>query len=266
MSVQNSIVVVNHNAGSALMKMLSALRMEEAITCEVIVVDVASRDESASHAKMRFPSIRVRETRHNRGWAEAANRGLRDALGEVVVVCHADIVASIHDLIELADRVREGAVRRLAVMLPTLVDSHGHPLPFVGRLPGLASSTIGLFSPAGVRKLSLPSLEHVADHEWAILPCAAFNATVLDKMGSFDERFLRYYADADVCLRVHERSYRIGISRDIRVMHLPEKAEPGEDDLQLMRADHERYIAKHRPAWERGLVSVYEKLKKKKAG
>ena len=262
MSVQTSILIVNHNSGAALAKMLGALQLDEALTTEVIVVDAGSRDDSVAKVKQQFPTVRLIETSQSKGFPASVNRGLRDALGDVVVICHADIVAPIFNLVELADQVREGAGRRIAMMLPRLIDARGNELPFVGRLPGLSQNTIGLFNPSMVRRLYLPTLDHVADHEWSILPCAAINAELLQKIGEFDPRFFLYYADADLCLRIHQRDYRIGISRNIRVAHLARSEARDAEHLQLMRKDHERYITKHRPAWERGWVSLYGMLHK----
>jgi GT2 family glycosyltransferase len=262
MSVQTSIVIINHDSGPVLAKMLTALQLQQALTTEVVVVDSHSRDDSVVQVKLQFPSVRLIEMSHNRGFAAAANRGLREALGDVVVVCHADIIAPVFNLMELADQVREGAGKRIAMMVPRLIDAHGSELPFVGRLPGLSQNTIGLFNPSMVRRLYVPSLDHVADHEWSILPCAAFNVELLQKIGDFDDRFFLYYADTDVCLRMHDREYRIGISRNIRVAHLAKSQPPNADHARLMRKDHERYITKHRPAWERGWVSLYGMLHK----
>jgi N-acetylglucosaminyl-diphospho-decaprenol L-rhamnosyltransferase len=262
MSVQTSIVIINHDSGPTLAKMLTALQLEQALTTEIIVVDAHSRDDSVPTIKQQFPTVRLIQMPHNRGWAAAANRGMRDALGDVVIVCHADIIAPIFNLLEMSDQVREGAGKRVAMMLPRLIDAQGSELPFVARLPGLSQNTIGLFNPSMVRRLYVPSLDHVADHEWAILPCAAFNAELLQKIGEFDDRFFLYYADADLCLRIHEREYRIGISRNIRVAHLSKSEPLNTDHVRLMRKDHERYIQKHRPAWERGWVSLYGMLHK----
>src|SRR5690349_14485682 len=105
MSVQNSVIVINRNSGKNLARMLAAMQMHEALTTEVIVVDCASTDDSAAVVRTDFPTVRLVEMKADRGWSAAANRGLRDALGEVVVVCHADIIAPVHNLVEMADRV-----------------------------------------------------------------------------------------------------------------------------------------------------------------
>src|SRR3954454_5194850 len=134
MAVENSIVITNFNTKDALAKMLKALELEHATTSEVIVVDSASFDGSAAMVRERFPIVEVIELKENRGWPAAANAGLNRALASTVVLCHSDIIAPIHNVLELADKVREGEGRRIAAVLPQLVDREGDPLPMVGRL------------------------------------------------------------------------------------------------------------------------------------
>jgi GT2 family glycosyltransferase len=264
MAVENSIVVTNCNTKDSLAKMLTAMELEHATTSEVIVVDSASFDGSADMMRERFPTVQLIELKENRGWPAAANAGLSRALAATVVLCHSDIIAPIHNLVELADKVREGEGRRIAAALPQLVDREGKPLPMVGRLPGIGMGALSVFNPGLARKRSLPSLDHVQDHEWATLACCAFNAEMLAKAGEFDERFFQYYADADMFTRLHEKLYRIAIRRDVHVVHTGDN--PNEPvstaAARMMRKDQEKYFAKHRPGWQQGVLKLSGKLKK----
>ena len=262
MAVQNSIVVINYNSKDALAKMLAALDLEHATTSEVIVVDSGSFDGSADFIRERYPTINLVQLPENRGWAAAANKGIAQAIAEIVVLCHADIVAPIHNLVELADKVREGAGRRIVAALPKLVDGDGAELPMVGRLPGIGSGAIGVFTPRFARRMETPSLDHVQDHQWASLACAAIDGGAVMKVGGFDERFFLYYADADLFARLHEKSYRISIRRDVSVVHTgdnPDESLPPHL-ARLMRKDQQKYFEKHRPGWEQGVLKLDSKL------
>src|SRR5205085_9595020 len=139
---------------------------------------------------------------------------------DVVVFCHADVVTTAHNLAELADHIRERESTRTVAVLPRLVDANGNELPTLGAMPGVGTGAIGVFSPRAGRKLTEATLDHVPDHQWTVMPCVAFNADVLTTLGGFDERFFLYYADTDLCARLHEKSYRIGIRRDVIAKHL----------------------------------------------
>src|SRR2546426_5396627 len=134
MSVQNSIIIVTHNSKEKLLKLLANLAVSEAVACEFIVVDSASFDGSAELIEEDFPTIRLIRLQDNRGFSVAANRGFAEAIGDVVIFCHADIVTESHALIELADRIREGADNRVVAAVPRLVDANRHELPLVGPL------------------------------------------------------------------------------------------------------------------------------------
>jgi GT2 family glycosyltransferase len=263
-AVQNSIVVVNHNNKKALWGMLGSMRLDESPDSELIVVDSASDDGSAEMVSVEFPRVRLVVRGQNRGFASAALRGVRKARGSVVVLCHSDLVTDVHALGELADRVRQRNVagQRVVAAVPRLVGPDEIDQPNVGRLPGLGRGMIGVFCPATARKCYVPSLDHVADHEWTTLTCMAIDAEVLARIGSIDERFFRYWADADLCQRIHDRGYRIAIHRDITVIHAghsPSDPVP-EPQARIMRQDQQRFFQKHHAAWEQKVLHVDERI------
>ena len=265
MAVQNSIVIVNFNKAKALRRMLANLHLEQSMASEVIVVDNASSDGSAEMVKRKFPGVKLVLRETNKGFAVAANRGIRQALGGVVVVCHSDLAADVHVLAELADRVREGASRRVVAAVPRVLDEDGDEQPFVGALPGLGRAVVGVYKPETAHRCDVPSLDHVADHQWARFTCVALSGDFIGgAAGAFDERYFLYWADADLCQRIHDRSYRILIASDLKVVHTGRSPN---DELpphlgRLMRKDQERYFARHRPKWQHGVLKLNAKLKK----
>jgi GT2 family glycosyltransferase len=262
MPVQNSIVIVNFDNAAGLRRMLANLKVEESTASELIVVDNASTDDSAAVVQRDFPHVKLLRREANKGFAVGANRGIRQALGDVVVVCHSDVIADVHVLAELADRVREGSRRRVVAALPRVIDETASEQPFVGELPGLGRAMVGVFKPHASRRCYVPGLDHVADHEWARFTCAALSGDFLATAGGFDERFFLYWADADLCHRIHDRSYRILIAPDLKVVHTGHSPndEPPPDRATVMRADQQRYFEKHRPKWQQGVLRVNAKL------
>src|SRR5690242_19607695 len=220
---QNSIIIVSHNKKPALRAMLEALELEHATTSEVIVVDNASFDDSADMVASEFPQVKLIRGQHNRGFAASAQRGINSAGGTVAVLCHSDLVAPIHTLAELADHVRLGnkgaAGSRIVAAIPRILDRNRMDQPSVGRLPGLGRGMIGVFKPSAARKLHVPYLDHVADHEWATFTCFAIDLDALSRVGMLDPRFFLYYADADLCQRIHDKGWRIAVRRDLSVVH-----------------------------------------------
>jgi N-acetylglucosaminyl-diphospho-decaprenol L-rhamnosyltransferase len=262
MSVQNSIIIVTHNSKEKLLKLLANLAVSEAVTSEFIVVDSGSFDGSAELMREDFPAIRLIRLEDNRGFSVAVNRGFAEAIGGVVIFCHADIVTESHTLIELADRIREGADNRVVAAVPRLVNANRQELPLVGPLPGLGRAMGNMFVPTAARGCDAAALDHVADHEFVQMPCVAIDAEVLHKFGGFDERFFLYYADADLCARLHEKSLRIVIRRDLPVVHTgadPSRPLPA-SLARIMRKDLLRYVEKHQPGFRSTALGLQAKL------
>jgi GT2 family glycosyltransferase len=263
---QNSFVFVNYNNKKALWGLLGSLDLKHSYLSEVIVVDSASTDGSAEMVEKEFPRARLVVRSHNRGFPSAAMRAIHKAKGSVLVLCHSDVATDLHGLEELADRVRTRNTtgQHVAAAIPRLVTPDGTDQPCVGKLPGLGRGMAGMFNPLVARKAYVPTLDHVADNEWTKLTCMALDAELFFRLGSLDERFFLYWADADLCQRIHERGHRIVIHRDVSVVHAghsPNDPRP-EPLMQIMREDQQRYFEKHRPAWQQKVLNVDKKIHK----
>jgi N-acetylglucosaminyl-diphospho-decaprenol L-rhamnosyltransferase len=257
MAISNSIVIVNFNAKPALLSLLRSLHLEESTSGEVIVIDCASFDGS-QEVVGEFPAVKLLTMKTNRGFFAAANRGIDRAGGDVVVVCHTDIITDIHTLSDLADQTREAAGRKIVAVLPRLKGIDDSDQPFVGKFPNLGSAIKGVFyAPAGL-KCRVPTLDHLTESEWARFVCVAFNRDLLSSTGLMDEKYFLYCGDTDLCARFHEKKLRVSISKDIHIKHAG--AGIGKDIpshlMRILRKDEQRYAIKHFPAWQKPLVQA----------
>jgi hypothetical protein len=259
----NSIVIVNCNAKTALLTLLQSLHLHEATGGEVIVVDNASFDGSVEAVAEQFPRAKVLALKTNRGFAAAANRGIDQAESDIVVVCHADIITDIHALAELADQAREAEGRKAAAVVARLAGVDDVDQPFVGTLPGLMSVVAGIFDPPAGLRCRVPSLDHLADHEWARFVCVALNRNYLASVGVFDEKFFLYAADTDLCARFHTKALRVLISKTVKVTHAgsPIGKQIPSHLMRILRKDEAQYARKHLPGWQQGVVGAVGKMR-----
>jgi GT2 family glycosyltransferase len=91
-----SIVVANWNGAAWLGRCLSSLQISARATpwtWELIVVDDASTDDSATIVERQFPRARLVRSWANRGFARSVNRGARVARGRVLVLANNDLSA-----------------------------------------------------------------------------------------------------------------------------------------------------------------------------
>jgi len=146
--IQNTglaIVIVTHNRCASLQRTLDRLQaLPEA--CQIVVVDNASTDATATTLQQRYPQIGLLRLEKNMG-AAARNLGMRMAQYPVVAFCDDDSWWAAGALAEAAALFAQ--YPRLAVIMSRIVVGPQHradpccelmrrsPLPCAGDLPGI---------------------------------------------------------------------------------------------------------------------------------
>src|SRR5713101_937309 len=88
-----TIIVVNHNGGTLLMKCLESV-FQNSDDFELILVDNDSLDGSDLEASRLYPSIITVKNNRNVGFARASNLGVRRARGSWVVFLNPDTIVT----------------------------------------------------------------------------------------------------------------------------------------------------------------------------
>ena len=114
-------VVVNHEAGEALVECVRTLRAEG--ISEVIVVDNASSDGSTEALVVADGAVRLVQTGTNLGYGAAANRGIEASGSELVLVSNPDVVVHRGALAALVEVL--GADPTLAIVGPRMLELDG---------------------------------------------------------------------------------------------------------------------------------------------
>jgi len=198
-----SVIVPVYNDHGNLIECLSAFKATSDISCEIIVVDDASTDNSPLVAA--GVGARVLRLPKNVGPAAARNYGAYHAQGEVLFFVDADVV------------VPPGAVRHVA----HIFDEH----PDVDAVFGSYNAeprAQGLMS-------QYWNLRHHFVHQngdteastfWA--GCGAIRRTVFQAVGGFDEKRFRHPSIEDIELgyRLRAAGYRILLDKALQATHL----------------------------------------------
>lgn len=266
--INNSIVIVYYKSKGPLLAMLRRMRLNEATGTEVIVVDSASFDDDGLDETVKqYPSIKPLRLERNRGFYAAANKGIGAAEGDIIVLCHADVLGDVHNFAELSDQLREASARkgsgkRTAAIVPQLMGVDGEPQPSIGTLPTLRSELIGAFFPTAGLKCKVPALDHLTDHQWARFACVALHRELLAPLGPMDPKFFMYGGDADYCARMHTRQLRIQISQSVRVTHAGAGINKEIPDhlLRILRKDQRLYADKYFGGLSKALVHTAASL------
>ena len=226
-----SVVVASYNGGKTLRTCLESLMRLNYRSCEVILVDDGSTDDTQDIA-LSFPPVRnIRQ--NNLGLSAARNAGIAAASGEIVAFTDSDCRADEDWLYYLVNDL----------LRSNFVAIGGHNFLPPEDSPVAAAV---LAAPGGPAHVMLTDRE--AEH---IPGCnMAFYKWALEEIKGFDPVFRKAGDDVDVCWRLLEQGHKIGFSAAGFVWHyrrstphayLRQQAGYGEAEAILVRK-HPEYF------------------------
>lgn len=220
------VVVVNYNAGQALVRCLdSVFAAARDMRLRVFVVDNRSTDGSARMAKGSHPEITLIENHENVGFGSAANQGIDAGSAPWIFALNPDAAIShgtFREFLALADRsprvgaigvlVRDpdGVIYPSARKIPTFAEAAGHAL--LG--PLLRDNRFS-------RAYTMDDWDRTSEREvdWVSGSCMFLRRSVIELVGGFDPRFFMYAEDADLCTRIRGARFKVLFAPVMEVVH-----------------------------------------------
>lgn len=223
-----STVICNYNTRDDLARLLEALdRTSRDFEHEIIVVDNASRDGSATLVRERFPWAQVIETGANLWYSGGNNVGLRAAQGEYVLILNPDtvIVESLARLVDYLDahpavgaltaqeRFADGRVQHNGSRFATYADFL-LSYTFIGALlPGWRARRR--------RQMWYDGWDRTTTRAIDVAPGSFLLArrALLARTGFFDERLKLFFTDDDLCQGIRASGAAIHFVADYWLVH-----------------------------------------------
>jgi N-acetylglucosaminyl-diphospho-decaprenol L-rhamnosyltransferase len=221
-----ALVVVNHNTGEYLTRCLrSAFEFSGDARLEAVVVDNASTDGSAERAGAAYPDMRLIANDTNRGFAVAANQGIRATSAPFILLLNPDaeiLAGTLGGFLKLArDRPRAGVIG------PMVKDPHGSIYPSARRVPSLGTALghafVGPFMDNRFsRRYTMAGWDRRTERavEWVSGSCCLLRREALDEVGLFDEGYFLYVEDVDLCTRMRAAGWEVRFSPELEVLHV----------------------------------------------
>jgi O-antigen biosynthesis protein len=211
--LQLSVIIVNYNVCHFLEQCLFSLQKAARGTdTEIIVIDNHSSDNSIEYLQPNFPQVRFISNEANLGFAKACNLGLRHATGEHILFLNPDTILPEDCLTGCIKFFKEHP--DCGALGVRMVDGTGRFLKESKR--AFPSAITSLFKLLGLARLFprskvfaryyLGHLDQHEVHEVDVLAGAFFmtKKEVLEKTGSFDEKFFMYGEDVDLSFRIRQ--------------------------------------------------------------
>ena len=200
-----SVIIVNLNGGQIFWNCLVFLSKIDYSTCELIVVDNGSSDDSLQRLKnFKYSNVQVIKNSKNLGFAKASNQGYEESRGEYILLLNNDTRVEKDFLAKLIKRIEEdkkiGIIQPKIKLMdkPTHLDSVGSFLTRTGFLQhlGLLQKDSNKFN----KEITIFSAKGA---------CMLIRREVIERVGLFDNDYGSYMEETDFCWRVWLAGYKI---------------------------------------------------------
>lgn len=222
------IVIVNWNSGAQLATaILSIAEYVTDISCEIVIVDNASTDQSLDQALLvNLPeTIRLSTVLNdeNKGFGYACNQGVRSCNGQYILFLNPDAFL-LENLLPLIDFMDDPSNRKIGICGVSLIDETGELQRSCSRFHSPFKS---LIKSLGINRL-FPNLGSAMldwDHgepRYVDQVIGAFyfiRRDVFESLGGFDEDFFVYYEELDLSLRAKNNGWKSFYLSSITAFH-----------------------------------------------
>ncbi|MBI4831277.1 MAG: glycosyltransferase family 2 protein [Candidatus Lindowbacteria bacterium] len=209
-----SVVIPNYNGEPCLSECLDSLVNQTYENLEVILVDNASVDGSATLVETRYPNVRLTRLPSNRGFAAAVNAGISVSRGQFVVILNNDTRAEPDFIQELFIALQEE--HSAAMAAPKMLFARN---PRIINSLGLGYNVTGSNHDVG---FGLEDSARFGARNWVFGPCGGagmFRRSLIEDAGPFDEDFFMYYEDVDYSFRAQLLGYKCIFVPTARIYH-----------------------------------------------
>jgi N-acetylglucosaminyl-diphospho-decaprenol L-rhamnosyltransferase len=254
-----SVIIVSYQTCALTLRAIESALSQHGPCLEVIVVDNASTDGTASAIARCFPQVCLLEQAQNLGFARANNLAARRARGRFLLLLNPDAVAlpgAFAEIIGFAHLWPDAMIWGGRV-----VDADGKTNPrSCARRPSLWSV---IAQAAGLSVLwpGVPFFNSEAMPGWdrdgmrhvdIVIGCLLLiRREDWHRLGGFDPAYFMYGEDVDLCLRAARLGGRPAITPRAMILHDEGASQPrGPREVQLLAA-RIRYLRQHLPRFHK---------------
>lgn len=267
-----SVVIVNYNAGQAILECIESIydqSFEDSV--EIIVVDNGSNDGSIDAITKRWSEIRVMRNGQNLGFGKAANIGIKNTTFNNILLANPDTKLAKNTLQELYSFL----ISNDKVWLCTckIMNDDGSLKPsYSGEPSRLHSFLVATGLTSVIRGLQVTSrfLKFIGMSQFYFIarrqerddifevPVSLgalmfFKKDRIAKVDFFTEDYFMYWEDVDLCLKIRKAGGKIFYNGKTSVAHQGGTFESGISSRQAVRLMVTHYYKSERLFWQNNL-------------
>lgn len=265
-----SIVIISFNTKELLGQCIDSLMKQIDLEFdEIHVVDNNSTDGSIELIEKKYPLVHLHKNHENHGFSYACNVGIRASKNDFILLSNSDIFFPLLTINQMKQKMAEDS--KIGILSPELVGKDGHldQMTWGWDISLLGELKQRFFSPNKVSQSKIVNRmvdflqRKERDVQIVAGACMLARKEALEKINGLDERYELYFEDADVCLRLRKKGYRIRFTPDIKVVHgLGQSGKSNPRKISLIyRQSQITYYKKHHALIQLYLLKLYLFLK-----
>ncbi len=216
---QISIIIITWNGETLLRRCLCSIGgLSKRRNLEIIVVDNGSTDGTKEMITHEFPYAIYLRLNRNQGVAYARNRGMAVAQGQYLLILDNDTLPSdsaINGMLTFMEQHPECGLCGCQ-----LTNADGTPQDSCKKYPGLAIKIRNVLCRRTGNYYSYPqSMNDVFEPEYLIGACQFIRRQAYADVGPLDENIFYGPEDADFCLRLRKKGWKIYYVPQYAIVH-----------------------------------------------
>lgn len=255
----------------------SVLKHTKGIEYEILAIDNVSTDGSVKMLQKLSAKNKELVTmfnKKNRGFAGANNDGIKKAKGNYLLFLNSDTKLSKNIFIPMVEWIKDN--KDVGVLGCKLLNTDGTTQASGGYFPTLLSvfSWMTIQDLPLVDKLIKPFHPHKSksffaqdsfyekqhDLDWVTGACMLVKKEALNKVGKFDEKYIMYTEETDLCYRIKEKGWRVVYSPNWSITHLGGASSSAEFPILREFEGVKRFYRKFYPKWQYPILRLLLKV------
>lgn len=234
-----SIIILNRDGKEFIIPCLKSVLKTEYPNFEVIVVDNGSKDGSPQIIEKKFgrqKNFKLIKSPINLGFAGGNNRGGESASGVYLMFLNNDTKVRkewLKSLIKAAEsypRFGAGSPKQLSLVKKERIDALGGTL-----------DRFGWSKKEGYKEKDQGQYDQMKEVFYAQGSCLLVKKNLFEKVGRFDEDYVIYYEEVDLCWRIRLFGYKVLFIPQSVIYHFGggwQKKQPKNPFFYLLRRNH----------------------------
>ncbi|MES2701480.1 MAG: glycosyltransferase family 2 protein [Bacteroidota bacterium] len=245
-----SVIIINYNTFNVTCDCIeSVIAHTKGVPYEIVLVDNNSPTDNPDDFLLKFPGIKLIKSMENGGFAKGNNIGIREALGDIILLLNSDTILT-EDSISISANFLAKDPRIGALGIRTIYPD-GKLQPSARKFRSIRNEILDLLRPLLMlmpyrRRASLMLNQYFKGDfntpcGWVSGAYMMFPAAVLQKLPGkkLDERFFMYGEDELWCYQFQEAGYTNYFLADTTIIHLMNASVEPAKQLRLLKT----YIA-----------------------